>query len=466
MEPTCGTGAFLAAASRFADAKRFGIEINPAYVEQASTTGADVMEGDLFSLSLRRVVPRGDGPLLVIGNPPWVTNADLTSFGSINLPSKSNLKGLSGMDAMTGASNFDIAEYMYIKLILELVEQEPTIALLCKTQVARNVFAFCHKNRIPVRRFAVFHIDAKRHFDASVDACLFLAEVGGERSASTCEVHTDLSSTEPCRRMGFASAELVADIEKYQSTAFADAGCEFEWRQGVKHDAAAVMELRQTNGELTNGLGETVDVEPDHVYPLLKSTAVARDRLAPDRYVIVTQTSLTFDTEDLQTTAPKLWCYLEAHAKQLDGRRSSIYRNRPRFAMFGIGPYTFAPWKVAISGLHKVPAFRLIGPVNTKPIVLDDTCYLLPFDERGDALAALVALNLPPARDLLSALTFVDSKRPITKRLLKRVALGTLVSRACDEQIIEVARSLGVSITPDEVRASLRQEEPLQGSLL
>lgn len=466
LEPTCGTGTFLGAAGRFADAKRLGIEVNPEYAGQARRTGADVMEADLFSLSLRRVVPDGDGPLLVVGNPPWVTNADLTSFGSINLPTKSNLKGLSGMDAMTGASNFDIAEFMYIKLVLELVEQEPTIALLCKTQVTRNVFAFCRKHRIPVRRFAMFRIDAKRHFGASVDACLFLADIGGTASAQTCDVHLTLESAEPSHQIGFASAELVADVDEYESSSFADVGCEFEWRQGVKHDAAAVMELRRADEALVNGHDEVVEVEPEFVYPLLKSTAVARDRLTPDRFVVVTQTSLSSETGDLEARAPKLWTYLQAHAGQLDGRRSSIYRNRPRFAMFGIGPYTFAPWKVAISGLHKAPAFRLVGPVGGSPVVFDDTCYMLPFEERREAEAAYLALNLPATGRLLDALTFVDSKRPITKRLLRRISLAAVAAHASDRQISDVAESLSLDFEPDELRAALRPADPMQGVLL
>jgi len=36
---------------------------------------------------------------------------------SENLPKKSNFQGLRGLDARTGKSNFDIAEWMLIRLI-------------------------------------------------------------------------------------------------------------------------------------------------------------------------------------------------------------------------------------------------------------------------------------------------------------------------------------------------------------
>ncbi len=41
--------------------------------------------------------------------------------------------------------------------------------------------------------------------------------------------------------------------------------------------------------------------------------------------------------------APKTWKYLLSHGEALDGRRSSIYQNRPRFSVFGIGRYSLAP---------------------------------------------------------------------------------------------------------------------------
>ena len=60
-------------------------------------------------------------------------------------------------------------------------------------------------------------------------------------------------------------------------------------------------------------------------------------------------------------SAPRLWSYLQAHAGSFTNRKSSIYRGQPPFALFGIGPYSFAPFKVAIGGLQQdtaVPCAR------------------------------------------------------------------------------------------------------------
>src|SRR5262249_35173918 len=160
---------------------------------------------------------------------------------------------------------------------------------------------------------------------------------------------------------------LIADHPTYRRSALADGISPPTWRQGVKHDAAPVMELRRDarTGELRNPAGPPGGVQAEFIYPLLKATDLTPPPgPPPGRGVIVTQEGLGDDTARLAHRAPRLWHYLQANAERLARRRSSIYRGRPPFAIFGVGPYSFAPFKVAISGLHKAPAFRAVGPVE------------------------------------------------------------------------------------------------------
>ncbi|MGH8908804.1 MAG: SAM-dependent methyltransferase [Egibacteraceae bacterium] len=440
LEPTCGMGNFLTAAKRLGDVERVGIEIQPNYADQAMTTGATVLTASIFDLRLGASLPwAGNGPLLVVGNPPWVTNADLGSFGSINLPPKRNLRNLRGIDALTGASNFDIAEFIWLKLILELADAEPTIALLCKTQVARNVISYCHHTGFPISACTIRRIDAKKWFGANVDACLLTVTVGGVPDWR-CPVYDTIDTPIPGTVIGFAEGRLVADIDAHTRAAFVDGACPFEWRQGVKHDAVAVMEFNMgPNGVLRTRSGYEIDLEADHVFPLLKATDLHRGRLIPQRAVVVTQRSLADNTERLATDAPRVWRYLTENSGALDGRRSSIYLRRPRFCMFGIGDYTFAPWKVAVSGLHATPVFRVIGPADGKPIVLDDTCYFVAFDAPEAAAITAAILHSGAVQDLLRALIFPDSKRPVTKRLLQRINLHIVLERTEVATILDIA---------------------------
>ncbi|MCA1685615.1 MAG: hypothetical protein LC745_06440, partial [Planctomycetia bacterium] len=138
------------------------------------------------------------------------------------------------------------------------------------------------------------------------------------------------------------------------------------------------------------------------------------------------------DTGRLRDAAPGLWAYLWAHAGAFSRRKSSIYRNRPEFAMFGVGPYCFAPYKVAVSGLHKAPVFHAVGPQGGRPVMLDDTGYFLACRSPEQAALAAGLLNGPDALGLLRALAFPGAKRPVTKAALRRVDLRALLARSAD----------------------------------
>ena len=123
VEPTCGIGNFLRMSiEEFPDSKDFlGFEVNPKYVQLAQRIErARISRVNFFSHNWNEVFNRLGEDLLVIGNPPWVTNSEMTSIGGNNLPSKSNFYRLNGIDAITGKSNFDISEWMIIKLLQSL----------------------------------------------------------------------------------------------------------------------------------------------------------------------------------------------------------------------------------------------------------------------------------------------------------------------------------------------------------
>ena len=187
------------------------------------------------------------------------------------------------------------------------------------------------------------------------------------------------------------------------------------------------MELVEHGGELRNGLGEMVDVEPEHVYPLAKGADLGRVGFdGPSRRVLVTHRRLGEDTRGLEARSPRLWDYLTRHAGAFAARRSKVYERRPPFSMFGIGAYTFSAWKVAVSGLHKEARFRAVGPVDGKPVLFDDTCYFLPVDHPDEADRILGLLDTTMARTLIASIRFHDAKRPITKGLLSRIDLDAL----------------------------------------
>lgn len=449
LEPTCGRGNFIKGLlhGELGVEEVWGFELQAEHLSAASaaTSGnaaaVHLRQADFFSLDLRRdLVWRTAGPLLVVGNPPWVTNAELGALGSANLPDKRNLKGLNGLAARTGSANFDLAESIWLKLLCELVNEDVTIALLCKTSVARAVLQFAHDQGLPVVDAAIYRIDAKEWFAAAVDACLFTVTLGSGTACYEAPVFASLGATVPETVIGFAGRRMVSDVGTYRPVAYMDGCSSLNWRQGIKHDAASVMELEDGGFGLKNKLGEIVEVEGEFVYPLLKSSGLFHwDGDRPRHFVIVPQHRLGEDTTFLATAAPRLWQYLTSHQAAFTARKSSIYQGQPPFAIFGIGEYSFAPYKVAVSGLHKYPCFRTIGPVNGLPVMLDDTCYFVPCRDAMQAALIATLLNRPAAQAFLKAVSFTDSKRPITKSVLSRIDILALLKRIDKAALIEQA---------------------------
>lgn len=439
LEPTSGLGQFLKAGitsfPTVATAK--GFDINPAYVRAATvllrelppTSGVSVSveHADFFDLDWPSIIAALPQPLLVLGNPPWVTNTALGLVGSDNLPAKSNFQRHAGLDALTGKSNFDISEYMLMHLSEALQGKNATLAMLCKIAVARKLMAYCWKRNLEMDACHMFPIDAQKHFGAAVGACLFVASFNRGATDRTCIVHQHFDAASRHDHLGYRDGLLVSDVGLYEKWRFLRGRSAYTWRSGLKHDCADVMEFSEgPGGQIVNGLGEATALEDLFLFPLLKSSAVAGPEKAGKRWVLVTQRSVGEDTSTISRTGPKTWRYLLEHAPALDARASIVYKKRPRFSIFGIGDYSFAPWKVVISGFYKKLDFRMAGPHAGRPVMLDDTAYFLGSNDEQGARTLVEMLNSPPAREFLSSLVFWDAKRPITIDLLSQLSLERL----------------------------------------
>jgi hypothetical protein len=460
LEPTCGTGNFISGLLKLDARPREiqALERQKCHVRAAErvtlgTSGVRtcIRAADIFQVNLGKdVLWTESGPLLVLGNPPWVTNAALGGLDSTNLPHKTNQRNLRGIDALTGESNFDLAEHIWIKVITELAAEKPTIAMLCKTTVARNVLRFVYEHRVPVEAASVHKINAQKWFRATVEACLLIVRMGPAPGPFEATVYPDLTFEKPISTVSLHEDALTWDRALYDRNSAIEGVCTLCWRQGIKHDAAKVMELTECGGSFHNRLGETVQVEPGYVYPLLKGSDLFNGRDSTPRFsAIVTQRHLRENTEELRTQAPKLWAYLQSHEEYFARRKSSVYAARPPFCMFGVGDYSFSNYKVAIAGFYPIPRFRALGPVQGRPIMLDDTCYFAAC--RSAKQAALIAslLNDPICEDFLRSLIFPDAKRPVTKGLLKRIDLVKLLNLADSETFryryyAEVERLVGI----------------------
>ncbi|MEZ4930937.1 MAG: hypothetical protein R2788_02240 [Saprospiraceae bacterium] len=437
LEPTCGKGNFiLASIKQFKNLKKVvGVEIYQPYIwetkfkilehflssKNKSKPEIDIIHANAFKFPYKDLAKSTrDLKTLVIGNPPWVTNSELSSIDSKNLPQKSNFKNHSGFEAITGKGNFDIGEYISLIMLKCFDKHNGTFAFLIKNSVIKNLIQDQQQNKFRIGQSKKMNIDAKKEFNVSVNACLFLTKLNSEPSF-TCEEY-DFYTHETLTTFGWYKDKFVYSVQDYDESSLVDGESRFIWRSGVKHDCSKVMELDQVNGHFENALGEQVHLENDLIYGLLKSSDLKEYKTNSFRKLtIITQRKIGQETKYIKDKFPLIYDYLISHKDFFDKRKSSIYKDKPIFSIFGIGDYSFAPYKVAISGLYKSTHFTLVSPKDSKPLMLDDTCYFIGFDNLKTAEIAHYLVNSDLVQKFLKSIIFSDSKRSINKDTLMRI---------------------------------------------
>lgn len=483
IEPTCGKGNFIIASlSTFSNIDYiFGIEIYKPYVwetkfnilefylnnpqdkkserplRRTEPPHISIIHCDVFDYDFKKIAKQySDKELLIIGNPPWVTNAKLGSLNSSNLPKKSNFKNHNGLDAMTGKGNFDIAEFITLKILEIFQNIEGNLLFLVKNSVIKNIVTEQKKNKYKVSEIEKHCIDSKKEFNVSVEASLLFCKFNSN-PAYYCTEYNFYGNQFPILRFGWLGDKFVSNIDIYSHTKNIDGECPFVWRQGLKHDCSSIMELDKAgsyplNGHYVNGLNEEIQLEDDLVYGLLKSSDLKNTVISQTRkFTIVTQKKVGQETKYIRDEFPKTFKYLIDHQESFNARKSSIYNNKPAFSIFGIGDYSFQPYKVAISGLYKTFHFTLILPQNEKPVMLDDTCYLIGFDKIEYAVYTLILLNSDITVQFLQSVTFSDAKRTFTKDVLMRIDLlelaNTIERNYLETQLLRLNEIYNFSLT-------------------
>src|SRR5581483_1476456 len=255
IEPTYGMGNFiLAALDVFPDVKLvYGVELQERYewhlkvsllikalLGRRVSAKIELYRDNIFTHEFPEHIMSAEN-FLIIGNPPWVTSAALGALQSENLPQKQNLKALNGLDALTGKSNFDISEYILLRLLDLFASRKGTLAFLVKNATSRNVIELLPKKQYRVAHLRTLQIDAAREFDVAVDASIFVAELGAARTEQTCQVASFVQPRQVIREFGWVGDKFVSEVKKYQANARMDGESIFIWRQGLKHDCARIM---------------------------------------------------------------------------------------------------------------------------------------------------------------------------------------------------------------------------------
>ena len=274
IEPNCGQGnIFFESIDSFPEIiKAFGVELNSKYIDYIKNSDKYLSNKDKISLYNedyfkfeiedlifgKHILSESD--LLIIGNPPWVTNSELSFLNKKNNPEKSNFKNAKGIDAITGKSNFDILEYILLDFLKKYKNIKYTLGMLCKSSVARKILRYAWDNEISIKKGKIFKVDAAKYFNASVDACFFVIQNDTRKHEKWCDIYSEIDLNSCKNAIGFSKKHLISNTRLYQLSKKIEGASPYTWRNGLKHDASRVMEFTIRDGSLFNGYEEKIDL--------------------------------------------------------------------------------------------------------------------------------------------------------------------------------------------------------------
>jgi hypothetical protein len=136
--------------------------------------------------------------------------------------------------------------------------------------------------------------------------------------------------------------------------------CDQDIRHGVKDDAQDVFSITRD---------QLADIEPDFVYPYLKSKHIVKYGLFGHELRLVPINKANEDNEELlKNEFPQTYQYLSQNRDILENRSSSWLDNGTFYNIFGIGDYTWAEYKLVWCRLGFKPHFAVVSTVNDEDL--------------------------------------------------------------------------------------------------
>ena len=171
----------------------------------------------------------------------------------------------------------------------------------------------------------------------------------------------------------------------------------------VRPDGKLVVENQHDRGKREVKLHSSA-IEPDLVYPAVSGGDIVRFGIKEPFYLLISQDPAKrrpFPEEWMLDHVPLTYAYLKQFEKVLLTRGSKVvkqFADRTEFyAMFGIGGYTFARyrvvWKRMAAKMSAVILSTLKTPFGTKPIIATDTCSLFTAKNAEEAHYLCAILN-------------------------------------------------------------------------
>ena len=391
----------------------------------------------------------------VVGNPSWVRWTRLPSGYVKEVKNFCQEYGLFSSDRWVGGIENDISMLLTYSALNNWVRDGHRLGFVItqtvfKSESAEGFRRFCLPDGTPLRVLEVHDMVDLRPFEGAYNrtAVLFLEKGhptaypvkyvrwrkktrrGIDPSLSLAQVlnitEREELVAEPVYRPG--GPWLTASPQALESIKTILGRAEYQARKGVTTDLNGVYWL-EVIGPASGGLLHVRNrhdigrkkvrpfeghLEADLLYPLVRGRDIGPfSWMWQGLYVLVPQKEMRgFDEAILKRECPRTYAYFDRYRDSLLNRSS--YRRYHRaaraafYSLWNVGPYTFAPYKVAWREVQHRFEAAVIGSVNTpwqgrRVAVLDHKLYFVPCELEDEAHYLCAVLNSALVRRAVEA---------------------------------------------------------------
>ena len=264
----------------------------------------------------------------------------------------------------------------------------------------------------------------------------------------------------------------------------------YQAREGINTGGANGVYWMTTNGENISGLIKvtnlvesskrsiskiTTGIEPDLLYPLLRAGNVKRWNARPNAQILITHepdSHLNAIPEPyMKQHYPRAFAYLLQFENYLRSRKTQVVQNLmnrgPFYSLFGIGEYSFAPWKVVWTRIAKVEAV-VIGQKNNKIIMPQETLTMVACQSEEEAHYLAATINSTPFQFIINAYSQRGGKSMGSKHILKYVHIPKFSEKTplhiqlaqCSKNAHERAKNANSTKNDDAILANAGYTNP------
>lgn len=391
-----------------------------------------------------RIIKNAFAPLFVqpvdyvIGNPPWVNWENLPEDyrqDSKELWFKYNLFPHKGMDAILGKGKKDISMIMTYVAMHQYLKKYGRLGFVITQSVFKTSGAgqgfrrFKVDEKTPIAPVYCDDMVRIKPFEAANRTAVMVLERDREveypvsyifwekKERGIIDTHSKLSDVlektlrihlvgKPVNSRDKTSAWMTGKVNALNAVEKVLGKSDYEAHEGVNSGGANAIYwveiLEELEGgnvlvrNITEGAKRKVRrveavIEKELLYPLVRSRGLKRWQAEPSAYIIMVQDPEKrrgIDESIMKQKYPLTYAYLKQFEKVLRTRkayRRYFKETDPFYSMFDVGHYTFAPWKVMWPRMGSTLPASVVGSINNKRLVAQETITMLPLKNEEEA---------------------------------------------------------------------------------